>query len=286
MKISVFILIIIFLSIFFIRRKKKEFYKKDDEKTLEYYSYNSKINSWNPHLKFWYSMVLIVLGIILSNIYISISIVFICGFITIFLGKISLKKYIDFFKVPIIFLLISVAVININFSKNITDFYYFNVGDLYIYTTDENIKKSCILFWRALSGVSSMYMLALSTPLNEIIYVMKKARTPQIIIELMYLVYRFIFIMRDSYKSMRKSIESRLGFRDYRISLLSFGKIISNILIVSLRKSNSFYDAIESRCYRGEIIFFIKGKKIDKKVIIGMGLSIICLLYTSDAADD
>ena len=278
MKISVFILIIIFLSIFFIRRKKKEFYKKDDEKTLEYYSYNSKINSWNPHLKFWYSMVLIVLGIILSNIYISISIVFICGFITIFLGKISLKKYIDFFKVPIIFLLISVAVININFSKNITDFYYFNVGDLYIYTTDENIKKSCILFWRALSGVSSMYMLALSTPLNEIIYVMKKARTPQIIIELMYLVYRFIFIMRDSYKSMRKSIESRLGFIDYRTSLLSFGKIISNILIISLRKSNSFYDAMESRCYRGEIRFFIKEKRINKKVIIGMGLSIIYLI--------
>lgn len=278
MKISVFILIIIFLSIFFIRRKKKEFYKKDDEKTLEYYSYNSKINSWNPHLKFWYSMVLIVLGIILSNIYISISIVFICGFITIFLGKISLKKYIDFFKVPIIFLLISVAVININFSKNITDFYYFNIGDLYIYTTDENIKKSCILFWRALSGVSSMYMLALSTPLNEIIYVMKKARTPKIIIELMYLVYRFIFIMRDSYKSMRKSIESRLGFIDYRTSLLSFGKIISNILIISLRKSNSFYDAMESRCYRGEIIFFLKEKKIDKKVIIGMGLSIIYLI--------
>ena len=278
MKISVFILIIIFLSIFFVRRKEKEFYKKDDEKTLEYYSYNSKINSWNPHLKFWYSMVLIVLGIILSNIYISISIVFICGFITIFLGKISLKKYIDFFKVPIIFLLISVAVININFSKNITDFYYFNVGDLYIYTTNENIKKSCILFWRALSGVSSMYMLALSTPLNEIIYVMKKARTPQIIIELMYLVYRFIFIMRDSYKSMRKSIESRLGFRDYRISLLSFGKIISNILIISLRKSNSFYDAMESRCYRGEIRFFIKEKRINKKVIIGMGLSIIYLI--------
>ena len=278
MKISVFILIIIFLSIFFVRRKEKEFYKKDDEKTLEYYSYNSKINSWNPHLKFWYSMVLIVLGIILSNIYISISIVFICGFITIFLGKISLKKYIDFFKVPIIFLLISVAVININFSKNITDFYYFNIGDLYIYTTDENIKKSCILFWRALSGVSSMYMLALSTSLNEIIYVMKKARTPKIIIELMYLVYRFIFIMRDSYKSMRKSIESRLGFRDYRISLLSFGKIISNILIISLRKSNSFYDAMESRCYRGEIIFFLKEKKIDKKVIIGMGLSIIYLI--------
>ena len=278
MKIFAFILIIIFLSIFFVRRKKKEFYKKDDEKILEYYSYNSKINSWNPHLKFWYSMVLIVLGIILSNIYISISIVFICGFITIFLGKISLKKYIDFFKVPIIFLLISVAVININFSKNITDFYYFNIGDLYIYTTDENIKKSCILFWRALSGVSSMYMLALSTPLNEIIYVMKKVRTPKIIIELMYLVYRFIFIMRDSYKSMRKSIESRLGFRDYRTSLLSFGKIISNILIVSLRKSNSFYDAMESRCYRGEIRFFMKEKRINKKVIIGMGLSIIYLI--------
>ena len=278
MKISVFILIIIFLSVFFVRRKKKEFYKKDDEKTLEYYSYNSKINSWNPHLKFWYSMVLIVLGIILSNIYISISIVFICDFITIFLGKISLKKYIDFFKVPTIFLLISVAVININFSKNITDFYYFNVGDLYIYTTDENIKKSCILFWRALSGVSSMYMLALSTPLNEIIYVMKKARTPKIIIELMYLVYRFIFIMRDSYKSMRKSIESRLGFRDYRTSLLSFGKIISNILIISLRKSNSFYDSMESRGYKGEIRFFIKEKGINKKVIIGMGLSIIYLI--------
>ena len=279
MKISVFILIIIFLFIFFVRRKEKEFYKKDDEKTLEYYSYNSKINSWNPSLK-----ILVFNGVdSFGNNFIQTFIYQFQLFLSVvllqyFLGKISLKKYIDFFKVPIIFLLISVAVININFSKNITDFYYFNIGDLYIYTTDENIKKSCILFWRALSGVSSMYMLALSTPLNEIIYVMKKARTPKIIIELMYLVYRFIFIMRDSYKSMRKSIESRLGFRDYRTSLLSFGKIISNILIVSLRKANSFYDSMESRCYRGEIRFFIKEKRINKKVIIGMGLSIIYLI--------
>lgn len=271
------IIITIFLLIFYLK-KKNEIYKKDNEKNLEYYSYNSKINNWNPYLKVYYSMILLILCISTSNIFLSISVILIGGFITTFLGKIPLKKYLKFLKIPMFFLIISIIAINLNFSREIVEGYHLRIKDFFIYTTDKNIEKSIVLFFRSFGGISSMYLLALSTPISEIILVMKKSKCPKVIVELMYLIYRFIFILTDTQREMRKSIESRLGFINYRTSLFSFGKIISNLLLISLKKAEIFYDSMESRGYRGEIKFLEKDKEIHKKVFIGMVLSIIYLI--------
>lgn len=271
------IIITIFLLIFYLK-KKNEIYKKDNEKNLEYYSYNSKINNWNPYLKVYYSMILLILCISTSNIFLSISVILIGGFITIFLGKIPLKKYMKFLKIPMFFLIINIIAINLNFSREIAEGYYLRINDIFIYTTDKNIEKSIVLFFRSFGGISAMYLLALSIPINEIILVMKKSKCPKVIVELMYLIYRFIFILTDTQREMRKSIESRLGFINYRTSLFSFGKIISNLLLISLKKAEMFYESMESRGYRGEIKFLERDKEINKKVFIGMVLSIIYLI--------
>ena len=72
-------------------------------------------------------------------------------------------------------------------------------------------------------------------------------------VELMLLIYRFIFVLTDCAGSISVSQQSRLGNRNYRTSLHSFGALASCLFIRSIRRSEALFDAMESRCYDGEI---------------------------------
>jgi cobalt/nickel transport system permease protein len=67
---------------------------------------------------------------------------------------------------------------------------------------------------------------------------------------------------------MRISAESRLGFCDYRTSLKSFANIAGNLLIVSLQRAGNYYDAMESRCYDGALLFLEEKKPLDKRMVM------------------
>ena len=48
--------------------------------------------------------------------------------------------------------------------------------------------------FKALGAVSALYMMTLTTPLSEIIAVLRKAHIPKLIIELMNMIYRYILL--------------------------------------------------------------------------------------------
>jgi cobalt/nickel transport system permease protein len=50
------------------------------------------------------------------------------------------------------------------------------------------------------------------------------------------------------------------------------------MLIVSFKKANAYYDAMEARCYDGELIFLEEEKKLDKKLVFWALLFIIFLV--------
>lgn len=68
--------------------------------------------------------------------------------------------------------------------------------------------KAGNLVLKALGAVSALYMMTLTTPLSEIIAVLRKAHVPKLIIELMNMIYRYIFIMIDTHSRMKNSAES------------------------------------------------------------------------------
>lgn len=50
----------------------------------------------------------------------------------------------------------------------------------------------------------------------------------------MYLTYRFIFVLLDTYGRMYDAAAARLGWRDFRTSCRSFGGTAANLLVVAL----------------------------------------------------
>lgn len=134
------------------------------------------------------------------------------------------------------------------------------------------------LILKVFAGISALEMMTLSTPISEIICVLRKAHVPKIIIELMSLIYRYIFILMDVSIKMKNSAKSRQGYCDFKTSCYTFGSIASNILIISLKKANAYYDAMEARCYDGDLMFLEEHKSVEIMQIVFSVVFIVFLI--------
>ena len=137
------------------------------------------------------------------------------------------------------------------------------------------------LILKIFAAISALQMLTLSTPSSEIIYVLRKAHVPKIVVELMSLIYRYIFILMDVYTKMKNSAKSRQGYCDFKTSCYTFGGIASNMFIISLGKANAYYDAMEARCYDGELLFLEEDKKVEigQAIAFSVYMSFLVLLW-------
>jgi cobalt/nickel transport system permease protein len=89
--------------------------------------------------------------------------------------------------------------------------------------------------------------------MTDILNELRKLKCPSILIELMLLIYRFIFVLTAIASAITTSQNSRLGNKDFKTSCKSFGALGSALFIRAMKKSGTLYDAMESRCYDGTI---------------------------------
>lgn len=247
--------------------------------SVDYYAYASHMRSWNATFKIIFSMLCLLLCLILNNIYVSIAVILIMGYMTVVIGGLELDHYISMLLIPIVFLLFGSAAIAVGFSWNPVGQYNLNVfGWFYIYCSQASLWKASCLIFKALGAVSALYMMTLTTPLSELIVVLRKAHIPKVIIELMNMIYRYIFIMLDTHSRMKNSAEARLGYVDFKTSCYSFGQVASNLLIVSLKRGTDYYNALESRCYNGDLQFLEEEKPIRKNQVAGAAVVVALLI--------
>ena len=247
--------------------------------SVDYYAYASHMRSWNATFKIIFSMLCLLLCLILNNIYVSIAVILIMGYMTVVIGGLELDHYISMLLIPIVFLLFGSAAIAVGFSWNPVGQYNLNVfGWFYIYCSQASLWKASGLIFKALGAVSALYMMTLTTPLSELIVVLRKAHIPKVIIELMNMIYRYIFIMLDTHSRMKNSAEARLGYVDFKTSCYSFGQVASNLLIVSLKRGTDYYNALESRCYNGDLQFLEEEKPIRKNQVAGAAVVVALLI--------
>lgn len=249
--------------------------------SIDLYAYHSRIRSWNPGFKVGFSVLLLILCIAMDRVYVSLFVILLCLYVTVVLGGLPLLQYFRLLAIPIAFMVVGSVAIAFNFSAAPAGDYYLDCRWFYVYTTRDGLIRILDLWGKAMGAVSAMYMMSLSTPVNEVTGVLRKIHLPKLMVELMNMIYRYIFILMDIQDKMRNSAESRLGFVDYKTSLKTFGNILGNLFVVSLKKANGYNDAMDARCYDGDLLFLEPEKPLRMcQVLLGAGMVLyICALY-------
>ena len=290
-KIAVLCVIFLIIVLFFKRKylesnnekyisnyKHKIGHKHGEGFSIDFYAYASKIRCWNAEFKVSLSVLTLIICIVLDNQYVSIAVIVAMAYLTVVKGGISAIEYLSILFIPIAFILIGTFTIAIDFSNEPIGQYNMYLGVCYVFTSQMKLAKALFLILKVFAAISALQMMTLSTPSSEIIYVLRKAYVPKLIVELMSIIYRYIFILLDVYTKMKNSAESRQGYCDFKTSINTFGRIASNMLVVSLNKANAYYDAMEARCYDGDLTFLEEDKKVEKIQIIALTMFIAFLI--------
>ena len=239
------------------------FFKDDHSESLfsiDLISRENNMTSLKTSFKILLSMIFILICIISNKAIVGLIILMTSSFILIFLAKIKIKTYIKFLSIPMIFIFMGGLAIIINYSENPLDLISLKFGDAFLGVSEVSQLEARLIVSRAFGAVSALYLMSLTTPISEIIHFLKKLHLPNVFIDLMYLIYRCIFIMYEMYITMKKAAKGRMGFSGYKKGIRTTAKIYSNLLIRSYLSSSKMFDAMMSRCYDGEINFLIEKK--------------------------
>ncbi len=201
---------------------------------LDEYAYRSGLAKYSAGGKFFFTVTVLILCLTFHSPAVSLFIILSMAALLVGPGRLSPGIWLHMLFLPFLFIFFS---------------------GIALYFTAYDIRQVLSVSLQALGAVSSFFFLTLSTPVSEIVEVLSKCHVPKLFIELMYLIYRFIFVLTDVWNSMHTAAEARLGYVDFKTSCKTFGALAGNLFVLSMRKANIYYDAMEARCYTGNLRF-------------------------------
>lgn len=249
--------------------------------TVDKLCYNSKLRYVNAGEKFAYSILTLLLCIF-GRSFLTAGITLLAnGILTVKAGGLSLRRYVKLMMIPFAFLMLSTFAIIVNISKVPLDAYAVPVGSFFITGSWASLVFGCRLILTAQACVSCLYFLSLNTTMTDILGVLKRLHCPELIMELMLLIYRFIFILMETASKIMTAQRARLGNKNFRTSLRSFGKMGAGLFMQAFWRSRSLYDAMESRCYDGQIrVLQVQHPAKKKEIMAIVTFEFLLLIFT------
>ena len=240
--------------------------------------YLSKLRYVNPMEKFVFAMLTLIFCIVSRSIAMGVFVIGVNSWLTIVRGGISAARYRNLMMVPLAFLLLSTAAIIINISRQPLEAFAIPIGNWYITGSFAGIVHGAQLIITALASVSCLYFLSFNTTMTDILSVLRKLHVPALMVELMLLIYRYIFVLLDVAYYISTSQNARLGHKDFKTSMKSFAAMVQALFIRAMKRSRNLYDAMESRGYDGEIKVLEESHPISRRNICYIALYETALL--------
>ena len=240
---------------------------------LDKYAYRSKLAHVKAGLKLGSAASLLVICLAFGSDRISIAIILLMSLATLLLGGFRLKTYVKLLWIPAAFLLTGVLTIVVNkldgTAGALVALHIF--GGLYGVTVT-SLHTGLTLFLKALGAVCCLYFLSLNTPMNALLSWLRK-RIPGLLVELMELIYRFIFIIWEEARRIHVAQASRLGYNGLRNGMYSLGELVTTVFIRAFRRADRITVSLESRGFDGNFEFLIEEEKNNAVLLAGTVLA-------------
>lgn len=204
----------------------------------------------NQYIKVTGGLIALLVALIVDSKWIQASIILLSFLLLSFLGGINWRQILRLYKLPLGFLILSSVAILVNISKDYSKMeYYFNLGSIYIGTNKGQIHELVRVLIRSLACVSATYFIALSTPINQMIELMKKIRLPNIFIEQFMLIYRFINLFMDEFYEMNRAAELKNGYVNAKTMIKTTSQIAIGLFFKTMGRYGDWKNSLELKLF-------------------------------------
>jgi len=148
-------------------------------------------------------------------------------------------------------LFLAVSALSLAVSLQIGD----TVGGLSLHLARNEFYGVAQVCGRSLGGLAALLFLALTTPLIDIIALLRLFRAPEVLLDIMILCYRTLFVFSEAVHDTITAQSARLGYATVRISMRSLGGLVANITIQVWQRSQALHLAAMARNNDGPLRF-------------------------------
>lgn len=166
---------------------------------------------------------------------------------------IPLRIYLRLLLLPAGFLLAGVASLAVSFGGGEIPLGTLPGLNWSIFLSQAGLTQAALAFCRSLGAVGALYFLALTTPMTEIIGLLRRLRVPALFLELMLLAYRQIFVFLQIAQDMRTAQASRLGYATTGNSFRSLAALGANLYLRVQQRSRLLHRSLLCRGYEDDL---------------------------------
>ncbi len=224
-------------------------------------AYTNRLRGLPPSHKLSFAIALLILCLV-SGAIVQLSIgLWLAVWIVVYAG-IPGKLYLRLLSLPLMFLLTSLPALvigGIQLSQiqeiqwDIWQGWGMSIGTFYLYVSRTGIYQVSLLFARAFASTSCMYFILLTVPFTEILQILRQLRCPELVTELLLLMYRFIFSLLAIADELWIAQNSRCGYRTWKLGMHSLGILIGQLLQRTLENYRQVSLSLAARGFNGEL---------------------------------
>lgn len=217
---------------------------------IETYAYCNRWRNIHPRDKMMFALATMLLCLFSHWVIPPLIILLTMGVLTTARAKVPGRFYLKLFL--ILAGSIVIGAIAVGFTVSPTRFnslWEVKIASYHLGFTQAGLNYAVLLLLRSLGATSCLLFLALTTPLEDITHQLERWKVPYIMIEMMTLIYRFIFVFWEQAVTIHTAQAARLGHVDIKTSLRSLGYLISSLFINVMDRAQVLYWALIARGY-------------------------------------
>lgn len=108
---------------------------------------------------------------------------------------------------------------------------------------------------RSLAMLAALLGLVLTTPLPDLLALLRRVHTPALLLDLMVLCYRLLFVLRQAWDESVGAQAARLGYGSLRTAWRSTGLLAGQMAVQLWQRAGALQTAAEARSYQGTLRF-------------------------------
>ena len=166
-------------------------------------------------------------------------------------GRTSPLLYGELLLGPAIFTVISILVLIFLLGGGDVIWQFNPVPWINLTITTGSVKQSVLVLCRVFGCSISLFFIALTTPMTDLFNGMKRIGVPIELIDLMMIIYRYIFIVYAQAVEIWQAQVMRLGYSRPGEAIHSFSMLCGMLFISSWSAGEDLIRAMDCRCYDG-----------------------------------
>lgn len=229
--------------------------------SLALYAYLNRWRRIHPRDKMAFALVSMILSLLSPAPLAALLVLTLMVFLSLFKTGVPARVYLTAGSVPLVFLLVGAVTVGLTISQDVGQLAWkVNLGAYAFGFTRDGIGKATLLLARSSGAAACLLFLAFSTPIEDLTGQLRRWRVPAIIIEMMTLVYRFIYVLWEQVVTIHTAQAARLGHVDLKTGMRSLASLISSMLINVIHRSNALYNSLVARNYSDSLQVLEEGR--------------------------